>query len=69
MATTISITSEMKEKLRSLGRAGETYDEIIRRMYEVSVGQMMRSYLYDTSDSVTIDEALKEARKRWSKST
>jgi len=68
MATTISITTEMREKLRNLGRAGESYDEIIRRMYDASIAQMLRSYLYDTSDSVTIDEALKEAKERWSKS-
>jgi len=68
MATTISITTEMKEKLRNLGRSGESYDDIIRRMYDVSIAQMLRSYLYDTSDSVTIDEALKEAKGRWPKS-
>ena len=30
--TTIQITKETREMLKSLGRKGETYDEIIRRL-------------------------------------
>ena len=69
MATTISISNEMKEKLRNLGKAGDTYDDIIRRMYGATSASLLLSYLYDESDSVTIDEAIKEARKRWPKSS
>ncbi|MFQ5552318.1 MAG: hypothetical protein ACE5EW_01100 [Thermoplasmata archaeon] len=32
--TTISLSSETKELLRELGRKGETYDEIVRRLIE-----------------------------------
>lgn len=34
MATTISLDEETKEMLQHLGRKGETYDEIIRRLIE-----------------------------------
>jgi hypothetical protein len=32
MATTISVSEETKEVLRTLGEKGETYDEIIRKL-------------------------------------
>ncbi|MBI2137154.1 hypothetical protein HYU12_01400 [Candidatus Woesearchaeota archaeon] len=67
MATTISISVELKDKLRNLGRAGDSYEDVIRRMYEMTRKNMLMAYLYDLSDSVTIDEAIAEARKKWQK--
>jgi len=69
MATTISISEEMREKLRNLGKAGDTYDDIIRKMYKKTSNSLLLDYLYDDSDSVSIHDALKEARKRWPKSS
>jgi predicted CopG family antitoxin len=69
MATTISISVEMKEKLRNLGRAGDSYDDVIRKMYEVTKKNLLMTYLYDESDSVSIDEAIAESRKKWQKSS
>ncbi len=68
MATTISLSMEMKEKLKHLGKAGDTYDDIIRRMYEATKKSLMMQYLYDESDSTGIDEAIADARKRWPRS-
>lgn len=67
MASTISISEEMKEKLRNLGRAGESYEDVIRRMYELTRKNMIMAYLYDETDSVPIDEAIARAKKRWHK--
>lgn len=67
MATTISISTELKEKLKNLGRAGDSYEDVIRRMYEMARKNLLLAYLYDESDSVSIDEALAEARKKWQK--
>lgn len=68
MATTISISEEMKEKLKNLGRAGDSYEDVIRRMYELTRKNILMAYLYDESDSLGIDEAIAEARKKWPKS-
>ncbi len=68
MVTTISLSEEMKEKLRNLGKAGDTYDDIIRRMYEATKKTLLMQYLYDESESIGIDEAISEARKRWPRS-
>ena len=68
MVTTISLSEEMKEKLKHLGKAGDSYDDIIRRMYEATKKSLLMQYLYDDSDSIGIDEAIADARKRWPKS-
>jgi predicted CopG family antitoxin len=67
MATTISISHELKEKISNLGRAGESYEDVIKRMYEATHKTLLLNYLYDESDSVSIDEAIAEAKKKWRK--
>jgi predicted CopG family antitoxin len=67
MTTTISISEELKSKLRNLGRAGDSYEEVITRMYEISKKNMLLSYLYDASDSISIDEAIARAKAKWQK--
>lgn len=67
MATTISISTELKEKLKNLGRAGDSYEDVISKMYELTRKNLLVSYLYDNSGSVSIDEAVKEAKKKWQK--
>ncbi len=67
MVTTISISNEMKEKLRHLGKSGESYEDIIKKMYNMTKSNILLQYLYDESDSVSIDEAISESRKRWRK--
>ena len=68
MTTTIAISNDTKEKLRNLGKAGESYEDVIQRMYELTHKQLLISYLYDKSDSISIDEAIAQARKQWPKS-
>jgi len=67
MATTISISEEMKENLKNLGRAGDSYEDVIRKMYELTRKNLLMTYLYDKTDSVTAKEALKEAKEKWQK--
>ena len=57
MATTISISHDMKENLRNLGRAGDSYEDVIKRMYKLTKKQLLLQYLYDETDTLTIDEA------------
>ncbi len=59
MATTISISLDMKEKLRNLGRAGDTYEDVLQKMYEITRKHLLQTYLYDTTNCLTIDEARK----------
>lgn len=38
--TTIRISTDLREKLKELGKKGETYDEIIERLLKVAVDNM-----------------------------
>ncbi len=60
MATTISISEELRDNLKNLGRTGDSYEDVIKRMYELTKRQLLLSYLYDNSDSVSLDEAKKQ---------
>ncbi len=62
MTTTISISEDLKEKIRNLGRAGDSYEDVIRRMYELTSKHLLLTYLYDESDTLSIDEAKKRLR-------
>lgn len=35
MATTVALSENTRDKLKSFGRKGDTYDDIIRRMMEI----------------------------------
>lgn len=71
MNTTIAISKEMKDNLKNLGKTGDSYEDVIRKMYNLTKKQILTQFLYDESDSVTIDEAIKEAikeaKQRWQK--
>lgn len=67
MATTISISKDLKENLKNLGRAGDSYEDIIRKMYEATKKELLLTYLYDETDSISIDDALVEAKEKWQK--
>ena len=63
--TTIQLTDETKKKIASLGTKGESYDDILNRIYDAAVKTQLRELLMDESDTLTIDEARKEVEKEW----
>jgi hypothetical protein len=60
MATTIPVEKETKDRLRSFGRKGETYDQVLRRLMTLAEYEefMMRQYerLKDKDAFVSSDE-------------
>lgn len=68
MASTISISEEMKEKLKNLGRAGDSYEDVIRKMYEISRKQLLLDFLHNSTDTISIEEMREEINKKWPKS-
>lgn len=60
--TIIQIKKETRDKIKSLGKMGETYDDVIQRMYEASVENMAGKTLLDVSDSTPIEEILKKRK-------
>ena len=61
--STIQVGEETKEKLRSFGNKGETYEQIINKLYDIAVKEQLRAFL--TEDAVPIDEAIARARAKW----
>ncbi len=65
MATTIQISNETKNLIGSFGAKGDTYEMIIRRLYDLAVKEQLREFLLSSKDAIPIDEAIKMAKKEW----
>ena len=66
--TTIQLSKEIKEKISSFGLKGESYDEILRRIYKMAVKEQLREFLMSSKDTITIEEARKELERKWPRS-
>ena len=64
--TTISISQSLKEKIKEFGSKGESYDSILQRWYQYAEEKQLENLLFDTKDSILIEEALDNSRKKWS---
>jgi hypothetical protein len=60
MTTTIPLEKETRERLRSLGRKGETYDQLIRRLISLAEYEefmtMQYERLKDKNAFVSLDD-------------
>ncbi len=65
--TTIQLTEETKNKIASFGSKGESYDEILRRIYDMAVKVQIREFLMASEKAIPIDKAIEEAKKKWLK--
>ncbi len=63
--TTIQLSKETKDKIASLGAKGESYDEIIKRIYSLAVKEQLRNFLMSDEGFIPIEDAIKEADKKW----
>ena len=63
--TTIQISKEMKKKIASFGMKGESYEEILKRIYAAVVKEQIKEFLMSSKGFIPIEEAIKEADKSW----
>ena len=63
--TTIQLSKETKNKISSFGVKGESYDEILKRIYSLAVKEQLRNFLMSDEGFIPIEDAIKEADKRW----
>jgi len=63
--TTIQLSKETKEKLASFGIKGESYDDILKRVYALAVKEQLKEFLMSDEGFIPIEEAIKEADKKW----
>ncbi|MBI2629307.1 hypothetical protein HYW74_04445 [Candidatus Pacearchaeota archaeon] len=63
--TTIQLSKETKEKISSFGVKGESYDDILKRIYAMAVKEQLKEFLMSDEGFIPIEEAIKEADKKW----
>ena len=63
--TTIQLSKETKDKIASFGLKGESYDVILKRIYSLAIKEQLRNFLMSDEGFIPIEEAIKEADKRW----
>ncbi len=65
MPTTIQISQETKNLISSFGTKEDTYEDILKRMYNMAVKEQLREFLLSSEDSIPIDKAIKMAKNKW----
>ena len=65
--TTIAIPKDLKEQMQEFGLKGEKYSDILSRLLKSAKERQLQDLLMDETDTISIDEALSNAKKRWSK--
>jgi len=65
--TTIVIRKDLKEKISTFGDKGESYSDIIERIYNAAVKTQIRKLLMNEENTISAKEALEKAKKRWQK--
>jgi len=65
--TTIAVTNEVKEKIKEFGNKGETYSGVIMKLIESAKERQLHDLLFSEENTVSIDNALSDAKKRWQK--
>ncbi|MEK6899996.1 MAG: hypothetical protein AABX05_02620 [Nanoarchaeota archaeon] len=68
MPTTIQISNETKSLISSFGSKEDTYEDIIKRIYNLAVKEQLREFLLSSENTISIEEARKELDKKWPRS-
>ena len=58
----------MKEKISSFGLKGESYEDIIKRIYSLAVKEQLKDFLMNEKGFISLEEARKELDKKWPRS-
>ena len=66
--TTMQISKEMKEKIASFGLKGESYEQILKRIYSLAIKEKLREFLMSQEGFVSLEDARKELDKKWPRS-
>ena len=64
--TTIQLGKDTRDKIVSFGVEGESYDDILNRIYSLAVKEQLKEFLF-SGDSISIEEAREELNEEWPK--
>lgn len=65
--TTIAISNELKDQIKEFGNKGETYSQILAKLIASAKKRQLQDLLMDEEDTISIDEAIENSKKRWQK--
>ena len=65
MNTTISIPVTLRDNLQEFGNKGETYADIIGRLFESAKERQLQELLMDEKDTFSVKGALSKSQKKW----
>jgi len=68
MSSTIQLSHETKKLIGTFGLKGESYETIIKRLYDLAVKEHLRQFLMPSERFIPIEDVIKEAEKRWPES-
>ncbi len=68
MTSTIQLSHETKKLISSFGLKGESYEEIIKRLYNFAVKAQLKEFLMPSEKYISLNEFEKEVKKEWPKS-
>jgi hypothetical protein len=66
--TTIQLSTETKQLIGSFGTKEYTYEDIIKRMYDLAVKEQLREFLLSSDNLISLKNARKELEKEWPRS-
>jgi len=65
--TTIAISKDIKYQMQEFGYKGESYSDLIKRLIESAKKRQIHDFLMSDEGFIPIEDAIKEADKRWPK--
>lgn len=65
--TTIQVSRRVRDQISTFGLKGESFDTILKRLYKLAVKNQLKEFLMSSENSIPIEDAIKEADKRWPK--
>jgi len=65
MKTTIQISPETKKMISTFGTKGESFETIIKRIYNMATKEQLREFLMSSEKCVPVKDALERAKKKW----
>jgi len=66
--STIQLSKETKKKISSFGAKGDSYDNILNKIYSMAVKEQLREFLMSDEGYISLDEFEKEVNKKWPRS-
>ena len=57
MVSTIQLSKETKALISTFGNKEDTYEDIIKRMYNMAIKEQLREFLMSSENTVSIEEA------------